>query len=148
MVNAKPGWDVLGPSGQSTFRPYLPYTIVCTLRILASAMAPFGTIGRCISLQCRSTKQGRFVLSHPSALSYMVTRNLASSHTQDDPEQVTSADAHGSHESHYDPPTGWLWGIPPGEKPEKEGWENTWVYGYWGSLLLGVVLYAYKPDTS
>lgn len=78
----------------------------------------------------------------------MASRNLASSHTQDDPEQVTSADAHGSHESHYDPPTGWLWGIPPGEKPEKEGWENTWVYGYWGSLLLGVVLYAYKPDTS
>ncbi|CAD6569839.1 MAG: hypothetical protein ASARMPREDX12_003095 [Alectoria sarmentosa] len=53
-----------------------------------------------------------------------------------------------SHESHYDPPSGWLFGVPPGEKYKNEGWENSWVYGFWGSLLLGIVAYAYKPDTS
>ena len=76
-------------------------------------------------------------------------RSLASSHApSEDTHSTGSHDAHGSHESHYDPPSGWLWGIPPGENYKKEGWENVWVYGYWGSLLLGVVLYAYKPDTS
>lgn len=53
-----------------------------------------------------------------------------------------------THESHYDPPSGWFLGVPPGQKYQKEGWENTWVYGFWGSLLFGVVAYAYKPDTS
>ncbi|EON61132.1 hypothetical protein W97_00343 [Coniosporium apollinis CBS 100218] len=53
-----------------------------------------------------------------------------------------------SHGDHYDPPTGWLWGVPPGTKPEKEGWETIWVWGFFGSLGLGVVAYAYKPDTS
>lgn len=56
-----------------------------------------------------------------------------------------SGDSHGPH---YDTPQGWLFGIPPGQKYEKEGWENMWVYGFWGSLLFGVVGYAYKPDTS
>ncbi|KAK5145789.1 hypothetical protein LTR04_001212, partial [Oleoguttula sp. CCFEE 6159] len=37
--------------------------------------------------------------------------------------------AEGSHEEHYDPPAGWLWGIKPGEKYEKEGWEGIWIYG-------------------
>lgn len=54
----------------------------------------------------------------------------------------------GDTHSHYDPPSGWLWGIPPGEKKEKEGWENVWIYGFFGGLLMGVVAYAYKPDTS
>ncbi|KAL8907257.1 MAG: hypothetical protein Q9207_001498 [Kuettlingeria erythrocarpa] len=53
----------------------------------------------------------------------------------------------GAH-SHYDPPSGWLWGIPPGEKREKEGWEGVWIYGFFGGLMMGVVAYAYKPDTS
>lgn len=53
----------------------------------------------------------------------------------------------GTH-SHYDPPSGWLWGIPPGEKREKEGWEGVWIYGFFGGLLMGVVAYAYKPDSS
>lgn len=51
------------------------------------------------------------------------------------------------HGSHYDPPNGWLWGVPPGERPAKEGWENIWYYGFYGSLGLAVVAYAYKPDT-
>ncbi|KAL8781926.1 MAG: hypothetical protein Q9194_000119 [Teloschistes cf. exilis] len=55
-----------------------------------------------------------------------------------------SGDAH----SHYDPPSGWLWGIPPGEKREKEGWETVWIYGFFGGLLMAAAAYAYKPDTS
>lgn len=52
------------------------------------------------------------------------------------------------HGSHYDPPGGWLWGIRPGEKYEKEGWENLFFYGFYGSIGLAVVAYAFKPDTS
>lgn len=55
---------------------------------------------------------------------------------------------HGAHEDHYDPPTGWLWGLDPSKKHEKEGWENIFFYGFFGSLGLGVVAYAFKPDTS
>jgi hypothetical protein len=53
-----------------------------------------------------------------------------------------------AHEDHYDPPTGWLFGVKPGEKAEKEGWEGIWVWGFFGSLGLATVAYAFKPDTS
>jgi hypothetical protein len=53
-----------------------------------------------------------------------------------------------AHEDHYDPPSGWLFGVKPGEKAEKEGWETVWIWGFFGSLGLGVVAYAFKPDTS
>ncbi|TVY16487.1 hypothetical protein LARI1_G004710 [Lachnellula arida] len=52
------------------------------------------------------------------------------------------------HEDQYDPPTGWLFGVKPGEKAPVEGWENIWVYGFFGSLVAGAVGYAFKPDTS
>ncbi|KAI9841759.1 MAG: hypothetical protein M1837_000420 [Sclerophora amabilis] len=55
---------------------------------------------------------------------------------------------HDSHESHFDAPGGWLWGVPPGEKREKEGWEGVWVYGFFGSLAFAFVAYAFKPDSS
>ncbi|TVY28220.1 hypothetical protein LHYA1_G003335 [Lachnellula hyalina] len=63
------------------------------------------------------------------------------------------ADAHEHehehhHEEPYDPPTGWLFGVKPGEKAPVEGWENIWVYGFFGSLAAGAVGYAFKPDTS
>lgn len=48
----------------------------------------------------------------------------------------------------YDPPTGWLFGVKPGEKAEKEGWENLAYYGFLGSLGVFAVAYAFKPDTS
>ncbi|KAK0640956.1 ESSS subunit of NADH:ubiquinone oxidoreductase-domain-containing protein [Cercophora newfieldiana] len=48
----------------------------------------------------------------------------------------------------YDPPTGWLFGVRPGEKYEKEGWENLFFYGFYGSLAVFAVAYAFKPDTS
>ncbi|KAF2755395.1 hypothetical protein EJ05DRAFT_488169 [Pseudovirgaria hyperparasitica] len=54
----------------------------------------------------------------------------------------------GGHESHYDPPSGWLFGVPPGQKYEKEGWENVWFYGFFGSFLVAGVAFAFKPDTS
>lgn len=57
---------------------------------------------------------------------------------------IRNADAH---EDHYDPPGGWLFGVKPGEKYENEGWENIWFYGFFGSMLFGVVGYCYKPDT-
>jgi len=56
--------------------------------------------------------------------------------------------AEHAHEDHYDPPSGWLFGVKPGEKPEKEGWETIWVWGFFGSLGLAAVAYAFKPDTS
>jgi hypothetical protein len=51
-------------------------------------------------------------------------------------------------ESHADPPTGWLFGVKPGEKYQPEGWENIYFYGFFGSLLVFSVAYAFKPDTS
>jgi hypothetical protein len=62
--------------------------------------------------------------------------------------QAADHASHDAHEDHYDPPSGWLWGVKPGEKYQKEGWEGIWVWGFFGSLGLGVVAYAFKPDTS
>lgn len=53
---------------------------------------------------------------------------------------------HGG-ESQFEPPSGWLWGVKPGEKPEPEGWE--WpMYLFGASLLVTGVALAFKPDTS
>ncbi|KAJ5086628.1 hypothetical protein NUU61_007935 [Penicillium alfredii] len=52
------------------------------------------------------------------------------------------------HGDHYDPPTGWLFGVKPGHKYVKEGWENIWYYGFIGSFLVAGVAYVFKPDTS
>ena len=48
----------------------------------------------------------------------------------------------------YDPPTGWLFGVKPGEKYQNEGWEGPFFYGFCGSLVLFTIAYAFKPDTS
>ncbi|KAH6617950.1 ESSS subunit of NADH:ubiquinone oxidoreductase-domain-containing protein [Chaetomium sp. MPI-SDFR-AT-0129] len=48
----------------------------------------------------------------------------------------------------YDPPTGWLWGVRPGEKYQNEGWENIFYFGFCGSLGVFAIAYAFKPDTS
>ncbi|OKL59989.1 hypothetical protein UA08_04634 [Talaromyces atroroseus] len=52
------------------------------------------------------------------------------------------------HGSHYDPPSGWLFGVKPGQKYVKEGWENIWYFGFIGSLVAAGVAYVFKPDTS
>ena len=54
----------------------------------------------------------------------------------------------GHHEDHYDPPGGWLWGIRPGDKYEKEGWENIMIWGYCGSTVVAVIAYVNKEDTT
>lgn len=54
---------------------------------------------------------------------------------------------HG-HGPEYDPPTGWLFGVKPGEKAEKEGWEGLMYYGFCGSLVVTGIALAFKPDTS
>jgi len=63
---------------------------------------------------------------------------------------ASAPDAHDAHvhEEHFEPPSGWLFGVKPGEKYEKEGWENIWYWGFFGSLGLAVVGWAFKPDTS
>lgn len=53
----------------------------------------------------------------------------------------------GGHDSHYDPPQGWLFGVKPGEEYKKEGWENATFYAFIPMMVLFVVVYAFKPDT-
>jgi hypothetical protein len=53
----------------------------------------------------------------------------------------------GGSESHYDPPSGWLFGVKPGEQYEKEGWEGAMFWGFGGACAFGVIAYAFKPDT-
>ncbi|KAI8942764.1 hypothetical protein NX059_000808 [Plenodomus lindquistii] len=54
----------------------------------------------------------------------------------------------GGHEHSYDPPTGWLFGVKPGEQYEKEGWEGIMFWGFGGSFAFAIIAYAFKPDTS
>ncbi|KAL1597757.1 hypothetical protein SLS60_008244 [Paraconiothyrium brasiliense] len=56
--------------------------------------------------------------------------------------------AQGGHGPSYDPPSGWLFGVKPGEKYQKEGWEGVWYWGFYGSFAVAIVAYAFKPDTS
>ena len=50
--------------------------------------------------------------------------------------------------SDFDPPTGWLFGVKPGEKYEKEGWELPFFTLFCGGLVGAGVVLAFKPDTS
>jgi len=74
--------------------------------------------------------------------------NVTATTTRDFSSSIKSQSSDHGHESPYDPPTGWLWGIKPGEKYEKEGWENVMIFGFCGGLGLAVIAYAFKPDTS
>lgn len=58
-----------------------------------------------------------------------------------------SKPAQGGHGPSYDPPSGWLFGVKPGEKYQKEGWEGIWYWGFYGSFAVAIVAYAFKPDT-
>jgi hypothetical protein len=55
--------------------------------------------------------------------------------------------AKSGHGPSYDPPSGWLFGVKPGEQYEKEGWEGVMFWGFGGACAFGVVAYAFKPDT-
>jgi hypothetical protein len=84
----------------------------------------------------------------PQPALQILTRQRAFSSTP----KTTSAshDSHGEdhHESHYDEPGGWLWGIRPGEKYEYEGWEYLMFYGFTGSWIVAIILYVNREDTS
>lgn len=41
-----------------------------------------------------------------------------------------------------------MWGVPPGEKREREGWEIPFYVMYCGSLVVAVIAYTMKEDTS
>lgn len=52
-----------------------------------------------------------------------------------------------SNESQFDPPTGWLFGVKPGQKTEYEGWE--WPMVAFGATIVGTgVAFAFSPDTT
>ncbi|RMZ78216.1 hypothetical protein DV738_g4074, partial [Chaetothyriales sp. CBS 135597] len=57
-------------------------------------------------------------------------------------------DGHEHHEDHYDPPGGWLWGVRPGEKYEKEGWERIFTWFYILPIVVGTIFYVNKEDTT
>ncbi|KAF2722765.1 hypothetical protein K431DRAFT_283584 [Polychaeton citri CBS 116435] len=93
------------------------------------------------------------LISGPRARLQIVP-NLAAARSQQQLQQrsfsstPTKQSGGGGHEDMYDPPGGWLFGVKPGETKEKEGWENVFFYGFFGSLAFGVIGYCYKPDTS
>lgn len=96
------------------------------------------------SITLHRTSQITVPPTNLSSSSTSISRGFVSSA----PRALASSGDHHEHESHYDPPGGWLFGVPPGEKYKEEGWERIWVWGFWGSLGVAVVAYAYKPDTS
>ena len=97
-----------------------------------------------------STASASLRLRPQSSVRSLSTTNSARAASVSSSSEHGTDDPHGQHghESHYDPPTGWLWGLPPGVKYEKEGWEGWMYYGFLGSLFVGGVAYAFKPDTS
>ncbi|ORX65753.1 hypothetical protein DL89DRAFT_325490 [Linderina pennispora] len=52
---------------------------------------------------------------------------------------------HGA--QHFNEPGGYLFGVKPGQKYEKEGWETIWVGGFGFAFALAAVGLYYKPDT-
>jgi hypothetical protein len=71
----------------------------------------------------------RSTMMRPAMLRYSVSAN------QDDPE----------------PPNGFLFNekpLLPGEKRQKEDWENIWVYGMGSCMLLLILVGAFKPGAS
>jgi len=92
----------------------------------------------------------------PVSIPTVTARKISSSHSlRAEPAAPTGAHSndghhgdHGDHGDHYDAPGGWLWGLRPGEKYEKEGWEDLFIYGFFGSFVVAGIAYAFKEDTS
>lgn len=83
-----------------------------------------------------------------AALRAVTTRRSAGAAAlQRSPFSSTSHKA-ASHGSQYDPPTGWLFGVKPGEKYKNEGWEKPFFWGFCGSLIVFALAWPFKPDTS
>lgn len=115
----------------------LPRALLAGSSRLTTSAPP--TIARATSTTATSSLARSSTPNAVRALS--TTRNIRAAASHDD-----GHGAHG-HESHYDPPGGWLWGVPPGEKREREGWEiGAWIYVI---LLVGAgVAYSMTEDTS
>ena len=83
----------------------------------------------------------RLTLTRPSI------RTATTAHNEHRGDDTHGHHAGGGHDDHFDPPGGWLWGIRPGEKYEKEGWEGlAWVFV--ASWVVAVAAYTMKEDTS
>ncbi|KAG8902271.1 hypothetical protein FRB99_004690 [Tulasnella sp. 403] len=53
--------------------------------------------------------------------------------------------------THYNQPSGWIFGekpLPAGQKRKWEEWELLWYVGMFGSMAVAAVGLYYKPDTS
>ncbi|RMZ88934.1 hypothetical protein DV736_g3853, partial [Chaetothyriales sp. CBS 134916] len=72
----------------------------------------------------------------------------SSDHDQKHTEPDGGAAHHGDHDDHYDPPGGWLWGVRPGEKYEKEGWEGIMAWFYIAPIIVATIFYVNKEDTT
>lgn len=92
-------------------------------------------LARAMASSLRTTALRRLAAANPT----VAHRSLSST-----PRRL-GGDAH-AHGDHYDPPTGWLFGVAPG-KYQPEGWEKIWFWGFFGSLGLATVAWCYKPDT-
>ena len=90
-------------------------------------------------------------LSKPTSTSIPARQPTTSSSNSSQRLFSTSSISHsgGGHSEgdSFNPPGGWLWGIPPGEKYQREGWERIWGWGMGGVCVVAVVGWVYKPDT-
>ena len=60
--------------------------------------------------------------------STLQSRALSSTH----PASSSDSEHPSSHSDHYDPPSGWLFNVPPGEKYKKEGFVGVGRLGQHG----------------
>lgn len=113
-----------------------------------SSIAPLHSIRRRNAINMSLARTARFI-SAPRARLQLIPNLTAARAQQQRNISSTPALRAGdhAHEDHYDSPSGWLFNVKPGEKYENEGWENIWYYGFFGSMIFGLVGYCYKPDT-
>ena len=84
-------------------------------------------------------------LARPARLSTTFTPSIRAATPARAFSQTIARKGGDSH--HYDAPTGWLFGVKPGEEYKKEGWENATFYVMIPMMVLFVGVYAFKPDT-
>ncbi|KAJ9606255.1 hypothetical protein H2200_009216 [Cladophialophora chaetospira] len=88
-----------------------------------------------------TTTTPRLALTRPSI------RTATTAHNEHRGDDTHGHHASGGHDDHFDAPSGWLWGLRPGEKYEKEGWEGlAWVFV--ASWVVAIAAYTMKEDTS
>ncbi|KAI9677059.1 MAG: hypothetical protein M1817_006898 [Caeruleum heppii] len=111
-------------------------------------MTPLRPTRRLLSLPTRALSSP--IHHHPSTSRPSLTHLIVRLPTATAPQLTTTIRAAStSSEDKYDPPTGNLFNVPPGETYKKEGWEDVWVWGFWGSLIvLGVGGWVVRGDTS